>query len=134
LPVNLSLLVKTLVMNEGVGRELDPGFRLVEVVEPFARDAIGGLWSPGWVAGRARHSLTQWLQLGLDGPVLARRLMGQLERGELEVVASIADVERFERRLERMVNRLALSVLTAGFVVGLAILTLAYQPPGWGLL
>ena len=33
-----------------------------------------------------------------------------------------------------MVNRLALSVLTAGFIVGLAILTLAYQPPGWGLL
>ncbi|MBI2708112.1 MAG: AarF/ABC1/UbiB kinase family protein [Actinobacteria bacterium] len=40
LPPSLALLVKTIAMCEGVGASLDPGFRLMEVLAPFAAQLL----------------------------------------------------------------------------------------------
>jgi len=36
LPANLALLAKTIAMNEGLGAQLDPGFRLLDALATFA--------------------------------------------------------------------------------------------------
>lgn len=40
LPANLALLLKTIVKPQGVGAELDPEFRLAEVIAPYARRLV----------------------------------------------------------------------------------------------
>ena len=40
LPANLALLVKTIAMSEGVGAQLDPEFRMTEVLLPFVQGLV----------------------------------------------------------------------------------------------
>ena len=40
LPANLALLVKTIAMCEGVGAQLDPGFRMIDVLLPFVQRLV----------------------------------------------------------------------------------------------
>jgi uncharacterized membrane protein len=57
--------------------------------------------------------------------------MGQVERGELELNVNHEGLQEFSRRLQQMVNRLALAILLAATVVALGLMMMIYHPPGW---
>jgi ubiquinone biosynthesis protein len=46
LPTNMALLVKTIVMEEGLGVQLDPNFNLATVLAPYARRLLVREYSP----------------------------------------------------------------------------------------
>lgn len=46
LPPNLALLVKTIAMSEGVGAQLDPGFRMASVLLPFVQRLVTAAPAP----------------------------------------------------------------------------------------
>ncbi|MGZ3602728.1 MAG: ABC1 kinase family protein, partial [Ktedonobacterales bacterium] len=71
-------------------------------------------------------------QLGIDLPQQLRRIMNDLERGALEVAARPVGLEPYLYRLERIANRIVFGILTAAFVVGLALLLSADRPRGFG--
>jgi ubiquinone biosynthesis protein len=61
LPPNLALLVKTIAMCEGVGAQLDPDFRMTDVLLPFVQRVLvesaastGGPTEPAAVEGAPR--------------------------------------------------------------------------------
>jgi ubiquinone biosynthesis protein len=129
LPVNLTLLLKTAVMTEGLGAQLDPTFRLTVLV-PYAHRMLLRQYDPRrWASRLARASLDA-ARLGTELPVQVRRTLAELERGELEVGMHPIGFEPLLQRFERMVTRLVLGILAAAFIVGLAGL-LAFSPtPG----
>lgn len=131
LPATLALLLKTAIMEEGLGAQLDPDFRLTEVLAPYAQRLVMRQYSPFVWARRLGQSGLEAAQLGVELPLQLRRLLGDLERGGLEVSARLTDFEPLVHRLEHLANRLVLGVLAAAFVNGLAILLSAYHPPGW---
>jgi ubiquinone biosynthesis protein len=131
LPPSLALLLKTVVMNEGLGTYLDPSFRLTDAVGPYARKLLMRQYSPGrWVQRLSQASLDA-ARLGVELPEQLRRIMGELERGGLEVGMRPEGFEPLVRRFERLANRIILGIIVAAFVNGLAILTSVYRPPGW---
>jgi len=131
LPANLALLLKTAVMDEGLGVRLDPSFRLTSVLVPYAERLVLRQYSPLRWARRFGGASLDALQLGADLPQQLRRLIGELERGGLEVGMRPANFEPLIVRFERLANRLILGILTAAFVNGLAVLLSVYRPPGW---
>jgi ubiquinone biosynthesis protein len=64
-------------------------------------------------------------------PPLLRRLLVEAERGDLEVGVRPEGFDDMVRRLERLGNRIVLGLLAGSFIVGLAMLTAVYRPPGW---
>jgi ubiquinone biosynthesis protein len=52
LPADLALLFKALITLEGLGRRLDPGFRLVDHLRPFVRRVIFARYEPGTMTKR----------------------------------------------------------------------------------
>jgi ubiquinone biosynthesis protein len=131
LPATLALLLKTAVMDEGLGVRLDPSFQLTSVLAPYAQQLLLRQYSPLVWARRFGESSLDALQLGADLPPMLRRLMGELERGGLKVSMSPSSFEPLVRRFERLANRLILGILAAAFVNGLAVLLSVYRPPGW---
>jgi ubiquinone biosynthesis protein len=131
LPPNLALLFKTIIMSEALGARLDPLFCLTSVLIPYAQRLMLRQYSPLlWLRRLGRSSLAA-ARLGVDLPQHLRRLIGELERGGLEVGMRPTGFEPLFRRFERLVNRLILGILAAAFVNGLAILMSAFHPPGW---
>jgi hypothetical protein len=67
-------------------------------------------------------------RLGADLPKHVRRILGDLEQGRLTVSVQPAGMEPLLDRIERMVNRLVLSVGAAAFVLGLSLLMSVFKP------
>lgn len=128
MPAELVLLLKTLAMNEGVGRHLDPSFNASTVAAPFVRRVMRQRLRPSAWEPELRRGLADLARASIDVPGALRRLTRQIDRGEVTVAVRPQGLDDPLRRLEAMVNRLAMSVVVAAFVVGSAVLMTVYHP------
>jgi len=119
---DLALMAKTLAMHEGMGLVLDPEFHLVSVARPFVESALRALYLPRPDARAAALNLGAMLDLVGSLPQRTQRLLSRLERGEMGVAVRPEGMDPLMRDLNRMVNRLSVSILAASFIVGLALL------------
>lgn len=122
LPSDLWLLGKTLAMMEGVGLKLDPEFDVFAVSEPYVRGfmwrmALPRTWGPALLKGA-----DDWAGLLALVPRIGSQLLLRAERGDLEITLKHKGLEQALGRLDRLANRLSLSLLLAAFIVGLALL------------
>lgn len=126
MPPELALLCKTIVMDEGLGTLLDPSFNLATLLAPYAERLLMQQYNPfSWLPHMGQLS-RDTAQLGRELPLRLRHIMEYLERGDLEIGMHPTAFEPLLNRLERLVNRLVLGIITAAFIIGLTILTLAY--------
>lgn len=122
LPSRLWLLGKTLAMMEGVGLRLDPDFDIFAVSQPYVRRFLWQMVLPQTWGKRLLKSSGDWGEFLADLPRRLPRLVDRLEEGDLQLALQIREIETFLVRLDRVGNRLALSVLLAAFIVSLALL------------
>lgn len=128
LPPDLSLLLKTMLMNESLGTLLDPTFQATAVLVPYARQLIWRQYAPAQVTHQLLSAGDDLLWLGTELPHQIRRLVGDLERGTLPFGPQLTAFRPLARQAERLVNRLVLGILAAAFLLGLAVLMAAYHP------
>ena len=119
---DLALMAKTVVMQEGMGLALDPQFHLVEAARPYVLGALRRLYLPKPDAQDAALGLLGLLDFASNFPQRAQRLLSRMERGDLGIAVRPEGIEGVLRDLNRMVNRLSVSILAAAFIVGLALL------------
>lgn len=131
LPPNLALLLKTIILTEGLGARLDPGFHLISVIVPYTNRLLLNLYSPSRWLRKARRAGSDLAWLGTQAPRQLRRMLVAMERGGFEVGMRPQSLDPLMTRLERLANRIVLGILTAAFIVGLSSLLSVYRPAGW---
>ena len=121
LPGELAMLMRVVSMSEGLGLMLDPDFRYME----FANPIIKKHWKStrSWRTGFTRlgRAAVDAADLGLELPRRAGRLLGRLERGELELNVRHEGLGRLATELQGMTNRLALAMILAASVMALSV-------------
>ena len=131
LPSNLALLLKTVIMIEGVGVTLDPDFHLPKVLAPYTERLVLRQYSPfRWARSFGRSSL-ELAKLAVAMPQHLRRIATAAESGNLQIGMRPEGFDPVIDRLERIANRIVLGVIAAAFINGLAVLVSVYRPPGW---
>jgi ubiquinone biosynthesis protein len=130
LPGELAMLMRVVAMSEGLGLMLDPEFRYFEFAAPIIRRRWKRDHSPRAGALRLGRAALDAADLGLELPRRAGRLLGRLERGELELNMRHEGLERFTQEFQRMTNRLALAMVLAASVVALGVGIGTYGRPG----
>ena len=131
LPPNLALLLKTVIMIEGLGVNLDPEFQLTNSLTPYTERLVLRQYSPlRWVRGFGRASL-DLAKLAAELPQHLRRIVTEAEDGNLQIGMRPEGFDSVINRLERIANRIVLGVIAAAFINGLAVLVSVYKPPGW---
>ena len=120
LPREMSLLLKTLVMADGLGQRLDPDFDLIAVVGPYMRRFVLGALSPSAVARRLTAMLKDVAELGADAPEIIRRTLAVLERGGFDVHLRASELEPLVIRAERIGNRVVAGGIAAAFISAVA--------------
>ena len=134
LPAELWLLGKTLAMMEGVGLKLAPDFDIFAVSEPYVRRFMWQLVSPRAWGPTLLKGAGDWTDLLNLIPRVGSQLLTRVERGELELALNHKGLDQALVRLDRLANRLALSMLLAALIVGLAMLVPAFNlAEQWGL-
>lgn len=118
LPQDLILFFKSVVTLEGVGRELDPDFDFTGAARSFAGDLVARRYAPDRLLADAARLVRDLSELGRQLPHRLSAIVDQLERGKISVNLGVRDREYLLDRADRLGNRLAVSVVIAGALIG----------------
>ena len=122
LPSRVSMLIKVLVMLEGTSRELNPSFNLIDVLRPYQVKIARRRLNPRRVLMKARRNLMDWTRLAEQAPRELADILSQMKRGKF-------DVHLEHRKLDNVINRLVMGVLTAALFMGSASILSRSVPP-----
>jgi ubiquinone biosynthesis protein len=122
IPSDYWLLLKTLVILEGVGKRLAPDFDVFEVSAPYVRRFLLKLASPQYWGPSILRSAGGWLDLMTNLPRRSTRILDQIERGALSFQVDVPEISRASRQLDQAANRIILAILIGTLTVALALL------------
>ncbi len=135
IPTDYYLLMKTVVMMQGVGLRLDPDFDIFETAQPYMGKLFRRMWLPSSWGPELVQMALDWKDFATILPRKTSRILEQVERGQLTVQAELPQLESTINTIDRLINRIIFSVLVAALLVALALLLprLDYAWP-WGLV
>jgi len=129
LPTNFWQLGKTLAMMEGIGYKLAPDFDIFAFSAPYAAKLMLKSTLPNrhWIDALVRRGLV-WSDLLEELPHVGMLLLNRIEKREpIKFSLEHSNLEL----LDRMATRLALSLIVAAMIIGLAGLIPATTDTPW---
>jgi ubiquinone biosynthesis protein len=117
-PLELISLGKTVVFVDGIGRQLDLDFNLLEQFRPFAADIIKQRVNPKRMAESATKSISEFLELIKVLPGQSQILLSRVLRGDLEVRLVNEELVQLLRDFKASVNRIYLGIIISSLIVG----------------
>ncbi len=134
MPSDLTLLFKTLITLEGLGRQLNPDFDMGERVEPFVREVLRLRYAPDAMLKRGAHNIKDMVSVLTGLPRDLAKFFKELRRGRVRIDIDIKRLERFGHQLDRTTNRLTIGIMTASLVIGSSIvMTIPAGPKIFGM-
>ncbi|HUD82411.1 MAG TPA: AarF/ABC1/UbiB kinase family protein [Candidatus Saccharimonadales bacterium] len=131
LPPDLSTMLKALALMENLVTRLDPGHDILAQAKPFMRQARLQQLQP-------RRLLRHWMEFNADVgdllrdlPLEARRLIAIIKEGRGRLMVHHQGLEGLINTLERIVNRLAFSLVLSALIIASSIIVHARVPPIW---
>ena len=123
LPADLTLMFKALVSLEGLGRQYDPEFRLVDRVQPFLEHALSERYRPTIAMRRGQTALANVFGLVTSLPRDLARIVKDARRGRMRVDLDLKRLDSFGDRLDKTIDRMTIGIMTASLVIGSSIVT-----------
>ncbi|MCV7575600.1 AarF/UbiB family protein [Micrococcus luteus] len=127
LPPELVQLLRMLIIVDGIGRRLHPGFDYTRVLDPFALRLVGEHLDPRRVAGRIGRATIAAAELGIDLPEYARKVMERIDDGGIDVTVRASELEPLVTRLERTGDRVVAAMVVAAMITGGTNVLVAYK-------
>ncbi len=121
MPADLALMFKALVTLEGLGRQYDPDFHIVDHLSPLLRRALAERYRPSALIRRGRNSLTELVTVMGTVPRDLARLLKEARRGRTRVDLDLKRLDHFGQQLDRSLDRATVGIMTASLVIGSAI-------------
>ena len=118
MPNDLTLLAKSLVTIEGVGRDLDPEFDMVAHIKPFAKQLISKKYSLSNLWNRGSGSLRELFNFIEVFPKDFLWLIRNLRKGELNIGFQHKGLDKLILEIDRSSNRLSFSMIIAALIIG----------------
>jgi ubiquinone biosynthesis protein len=122
LPSGYTLMLKSLVSVEGLGKKLDPDFDITTIAKPFVEKLVVDRWKPK----RLAHDLEL---IGLDLTSFARRtphqlatIIKKLQHGLLELQFSHKGLEPLNHTLDKVFNRIAFALMISALVLSSSLI------------
>jgi ubiquinone biosynthesis protein len=121
LPADLTLMFKALVTMEGLGRQYDPNFYVVEHLEPMLRASLRERYQPEQIMRRGRSAINDFVGVLASVPRDFGRLLREARRGRTRVDLDLKRLDTFGHQLEQTIDRATMGIMTASLVIGSAI-------------
>jgi ubiquinone biosynthesis protein len=119
IPTDFLLMGKALVTIEGVGKEIDPDFDLMEEAQPLFADLLRKRYSPERIGTDLWRRLERLGGVGYRVPQQLEEVLEDVRLGRLTITTQSPD---HARALGRAARHLASSVVVAALAVGAALL------------
>lgn len=111
IPSEFTLLARTLGTLQGLLEKLAPEINALVIAEPIAKKLMYQSISPKKMLGDSMENLLEYWRLFGEFPAAMRDFLRKVENEDLAVQVEIKEMNTFQRRLERISNRMAFSVV-----------------------
>lgn len=128
-PPNLLLLLKALVIIEGVGLMLDPKYDIIKNIEPFVRRLLEKKFSPKYMSKRMVKSVGDFVKFATDLPEELDLLIHKVRKGKLHIEFEHKGLENLIRELESVSKRISLTLVLSSVILASALIVIADIPP-----
>lgn len=129
IPGNLLLLLKALVIIEGVGLTLDPHYNIIANIDPFVRRLLRQKYGPEKMAKRAVKTLAGITKMATGLPEDMETIVRKIREGKLRIEFEHKGLEGLYQKMDEVSNRMAVSILLAALLLGSSLIVLAEVPP-----
>ncbi len=119
---DMMLLGKALITMEGMGRELDPEFDMIEHLRPFMEKEVKERVSPRNIAKDFSSVFMSYLNLTKNLPNDLKEILNRLNRNKFKIDLEHRGLDRFINELDRSINRLSSSLILAALIVGTSLI------------
>jgi ubiquinone biosynthesis protein len=119
---DLMLLAKSLVLIEGMGRNLDPNFDMVEHLRPVITKALRQKYSPRRVSRDINGILISYLNLARNIPRDLKEIINRVNRNKFKIDLEHRGLDKFTTEFDRSINRLSTSMILAAMIIGSSII------------
>lgn len=126
---NFHLLLRALIIIEGVGLTLFPDYNLMEEVQPYARKIMAKRYSPKELAKRLYTSIQEMGDLVLMLPSDIRDILQKIKQGKLHVQFEHQGLTPVTEKMNEVGNRISFALVVAAMILGSAIVIHAKIPP-----
>lgn len=122
IPPDMTLLAKSLVLIEGMGRALDPAFDMVEHLKPFIMRAIRHKFSPLRISRDINQIMFSYVNLARNIPRDLKEIINRINRNKFKIDLEHRGLDKFTAEFDRSVNRLSTSMFLAAVIIGSSII------------
>lgn len=119
---DLMLLAKALVLIEGMGRKLDPGFNMVEHLRPVIARALQRKFWPRHLSRDISSLLFSYLNLARTIPRDLKEIINRINRNKFKIDLEHRGLDKFTAEFDRSINRLSISMLLAAIIIGSSLI------------
>lgn len=119
---DLMLLIKSLVLIEGMGRSLDPAFDMVEHLKPFIAKELHQKFSPRRVTHDINKIFSSYLSLARNIPRDLKEIINRINRNKFKIDLEHRGLDKFTADFDRSINRLSISMILAAMIIGSSII------------
>ncbi|PJJ61114.1 ABC1 kinase family protein [Hymenobacter chitinivorans] len=123
-PGAVFLILRALVILEGIGKVLHPRFNTFEFVRPYGARIIAEQYSADNILSEAQYTGTQLLALIQTLPADVRQIMRKISRGDLRLKVELSGYQALMRTADQLVSRTIIALIAVAFLLfsGLSLL------------
>ncbi len=128
-PSNLLLLLKALVIIEGVGLMLDPQYNIIKNIHPYVSRLLRRKYSPAKLSKRMSRTLGELSKLATSLPEDLEEIIGKLKRGKLHIEFEHRGLEPLDSAVDVASKRISFGLVLGALILGSSMLVIADVPP-----
>jgi ubiquinone biosynthesis protein len=122
IPPDYTLMIKSLLTIESIGKQLDPDLNAIEESKPMVTRILQERWNPQRIFS---HSLLNFKNLSFilrEFPLQLHQILEELRQGRLRIEFEHVHLERLIHILDTASNRIAASLVVAALIIGSSII------------
>ena len=117
-PADFMILAKALVIMEGVGRQLDPEFNMINHMRPYVNKIVFERFSPKNISEQAGRIVQAYSSLAKNLPQDIKEFVNRLNRNQFKIDLEHRGLEKLVTDLDRSSNRVSFAVVIGSLIVG----------------
>lgn len=129
MPEHIYLLVRGIVLIEGIGRKLDPEMNLIESMRPYVTGILKKRLSPQYLIDKGMDTLRSLSDGITEIPENIKNIITKLDQGELTIKQDINGFQALKNALSKGLNKVAFALLIAGFSIASSLIIIADKGP-----
>ena len=121
-PADMVMLIKAMATIEGVARDLDPDYEIIEAAKPFIFRLVNDRYSPKALSKRVLNTLFSYAEFVDSLPKQVNGLLRKLRMGEAKVNFHVEGIERFRMSVEHTATTVSYALLISALLLASSVL------------